>query len=179
MTVVDFLITLPNCGLLTSVNTETTLCWIFCWAFSSWNCSSWMENVWAGPNSCEEQHVPPQRCKLTTHTSVSVSGSSFFQEVKSVHLKIPQKKSWLQRDNPMTSRNFNTNTNSGKQKYTQKHRDFVGFFLGRPVKAQASLNQQNAFQASKMSRFEVTVSSHATSCFPAVFHQFHAVFTLN
>ncbi len=141
---------------------------LFCWDFSSWNCSSWMENVWAGPNSCEEQHVPLQRCKLTTHTSVSVSGSSFFQEVKSVHLKIPPKKILASETQSYDFKKFQYKNKFRQAKIHPKTQRFCWVFFGRPVKAQASLNQQNAFQASKMSRFEVTVSSHATSCFPAV-----------
>lgn len=99
---------LPNCGLLTSLNIETTL-WKICNSVGISQvgiAAHGLRIVWPGPNSCEtssfkvrdkneEKHVP-QWCKLTINRlqlSISSQANHSFQRSDLYISRFPQKTS--------------------------------------------------------------------------------------
>ena len=119
---------LPNCGPLTSLNTETTLWKIYSVGISQVGIAvmdgklygldlTAAKQVFKVRDKNEEKHVP-QWCKLTINRlqlSISSQANHSFKRSDLYISRFPQKLLMASNSNPMTSRLFNTKSTSGKE----------------------------------------------------------------
>ena len=169
---------LPNCGPLTSLNTETTLWKIYSVGISQVGIAV-MGGKLYGLDLTAAKQVQSKGQKMRknmSHSDVNWPLTDFSYQYLRRLIILSRGRIFTSQDSPknfwwlqiaiLWLQDFSIQKTHQARKDTPKHEDFVEFFAAN-IKAPASLNQQNAFQASKKNR-----RGHSFQLFSM---QFHAV----